>query len=128
MQQVYEEVLEEARYSPGINYVDLKMMQSCYKQLALAGNLAKEENYQIPVEINGETTAIHLRVLHDKAEGGKVKATFETEEYGRVAAEFSVRGGRVSGYIACCPALYIHPASYKPPLCCASAYLPPPDC
>ncbi len=101
MQQVYEEVLEEARYSPGINYVDLKMMQSCYKQLALAGNLAKEENYQIPVEINGETTAIHLRVLHDKAEGGKVKATFETEEYGRVAAEFSVRGGRVSGYIAC---------------------------
>ena len=45
MQQVYEEVLEEARYSPGINYVDLKMMQSCYKQLALAGNLAKEENY-----------------------------------------------------------------------------------
>ena len=69
MQQVYEEVLEEARYSPGINYVDLKMMQSCYKQLALAGNLAKEENYQIPVEINGETTAIHLRVLHDKVWG-----------------------------------------------------------
>ena len=47
---------------------------SCYKQLALAGNLAKEENYQIPVEINGETTAIHLRVLHDKTEGGKVTA------------------------------------------------------
>ena len=101
MQQVYEEVLEEARYSPGINYVDLKMMQSCYRQLALAGNLAREENYQIPVEINGETTAIHLRILHDKAEGGKVKATFETEKHGKVAAEFGIRGGRVSGYIVC---------------------------
>lgn len=101
LQQVYDEVLEEARYSPGMNYVDLKMMQSCYKQLALAGNLAKEENYQIPVEINGETTAIHLRVLHDKTDGGKVKATFETEDHGKVAAEFSIRGGKVSGYIAC---------------------------
>ena len=101
LQQVYDEVLEEARYSPDMNYVDLKMMQSCYKQLALAGNLAKEENYQIPVEINGETTAIHLRVLHDKTEGGKVKATFETEDHGKVAAEFSIRGGKVTGYIAC---------------------------
>ena len=101
LQQVYDEVLEEARYSPDMNYVDLKMMQSCYKQLALAGNLAKEENYRIPVEINGETTAIHLRVLHDKTEGGKVKATFETEDHGKVAAEFSIRGGKVTGYIAC---------------------------
>ncbi len=101
LQQVYDEVLEEARYSPGMNYVDLKTMQSCYKQLALAGNLAKEENYQIPVEINGETTAIHLRVLHDKTEGGKVKATFETENHGKVAAEFSIRTGKVTGYIAC---------------------------
>ena len=101
LQNVYDEVLEEARYRPGMNYVDLKMMQSCYKQLALAGNLAKEENYQIPVEINGETTAIHLRVLHDQTEGGKVKATFETESHGRVAAEFGIRGGRISGYIAC---------------------------
>ncbi len=101
LQQVYDEVLEEARYSPGMNYVDLKTMQSCYKQLALAGNLAKEENYQIPVEINGETTAIHLRVLHNKTEGGKVKATFETESHGKVAAEFSIRSGKITGYIAC---------------------------
>ncbi len=101
MQQVYEEILEEARYSPGITYVDLKAIQSCHKQLTLAGNLAKEENYRIPVEINGETTAIHLRVLHDKEEAGKVKATLETESYGEVAAEFSVRNERVSGYIAC---------------------------
>ena len=101
MQQVYEEVLEEASYSTQISYIDLKMIQSCHRQLALAGSLAKEENYQIPVEINGETTSIHLRVLHDQTEGGKVKATFETVGYGRVAAEFGIRGGKVSGYIAC---------------------------
>ena len=101
MEQVFGEVLEEAQYNPDISYIDLKAIQSCRKQLTLAAGLAKEENYQIPVEINGETTAIHLRVLHDKQDGGKVKATFETESHGKVAAEFTIRNGKVSGYIAC---------------------------
>ncbi|MCM1121134.1 MAG: DUF6240 domain-containing protein [Eubacterium sp.] len=101
MQQVYEDVLEEAQYAPGISYIDLKAIQSCHKQLTLAGNLAKEENYQIPVEINGETTAIHLKILHGKEDGGKVKATLSTQGYGDVAAEFGIRNNKVSGYIAC---------------------------
>ncbi len=101
MQRVYEEILEEKQYRGDISYIDLKAIQSCHKQLTLAGNLAKEENYQIPVEIHGETTAINLRVLHDRENGGKVKATFETESHGQVAAEFSIRNGRVSGYVAC---------------------------
>ncbi|MDE6663701.1 MAG: hypothetical protein K2K46_10225 [Lachnospiraceae bacterium] len=101
MQQTYEEVLEEAKYDKDIQFIDLKAIQSCHKQLTLAGNLAKEENYHIPVEINGETTSIHLKVLHGKEDGGKVKATLSTESYGNVAAEFSVRNNQVSGYIAC---------------------------
>ena len=101
MQHVFEEVLEEAQNAPDIRYLDLKAIQSCSKQLTLAGNLAQEENYQVPVEIHGETTAIHLKVLHGKKDGGKVKVAFATESYGQVAAEFSVRKKRISGYIAC---------------------------
>lgn len=101
MQQAYEEVLEEAQYDEGITYVDLKAIQSCHKQLTLAGNLAKEENYQIPVEIHGEMTAIHLKILHGKEDGGKVKATLSTERYGDVAAQFTIKNHKVSGYIAC---------------------------
>lgn len=101
MQQAFEEVLEEAQYSEDISYIDLKAIQSCHRQLALAGSLAREENYHIPVEINGEMTAVHLRVLHGKEEDGKVKVAFATESHGKVAAEFSTRGGRISGYIAC---------------------------
>ena len=101
MQQVYEEILEEAQTESSVGYLDLKAIQSCQKQLTFAGNLAKEENYHVPVEINGETTAIHLKVLHGSDESGKVKATLETEDYGKIAAEFSVRNGKVSGYMAC---------------------------
>ncbi len=104
LQSEFKDILEEAQYDEGINYIDLKAIQSCQKQLALAGNLAQEENYYIPLEINGETTAVHLKVLHDRQSGGKVKATLDTESYGKIAAEFSVRNSKISGYIACATA------------------------
>lgn len=101
MQSVFEDILDEAQYSGDMNYIDLKAIQNCHKQLTLAGNFAQEENYHIPVEINGEITAIHLKVLHDREDGGKVKATLDTESYGKIAAEFGIRNKKVSGYIAC---------------------------
>ncbi|MCH5249787.1 MAG: hypothetical protein J1E98_07635 [Lachnospiraceae bacterium] len=101
MQNTYEDILEDAQYDANINFIDLKAIQSCRKQLTLARGLAQEENYHIPVEINGETTSIHLKVLHNEEDGGKVRATLNTESYGKVAAEFSIRNNKLSGYIAC---------------------------
>lgn len=101
MNLVYQDILDEAQYDEGIHYIDLKAIQSCQKQLALAGSLAQEESYQIPVEINGERAAIYLKVIHGREDGGKVKATLDTESYGQVAAQFSIRNQKISGYIAC---------------------------
>ena len=101
MQNIFEEILEDARYDEEINFIDLKAIQNCHKQLTLAGNLAQEENYHIPVEINGELTSIHLKVLHDKEDGGKVKITLDTENCGKIAAQLSIKNKTVSGYIAC---------------------------
>ncbi|MCX4340353.1 MAG: DUF6240 domain-containing protein [Lachnospiraceae bacterium] len=95
----YEALLEEA-IGEAESYLDLRTLQSCKKQLALAGSLSKEENYQIPVEINGELTAINLKVLHG-SESGKVSITAQTEEYGQITARFSLKEQTVSGYIAC---------------------------
>lgn len=99
MQETFSELLDGAMDAPE-DYLDLRTLQSCKKQLALAGNLSREENYQIPVEINGELTAINLKVLHGTGTG-KVNVTVQTEEFGRIAAKFSLREQRVSGYIAC---------------------------
>lgn len=99
MQDTFQEILDEAKEEQ-TSYLDLKTLQSCQKQLALAGSLAKEENYQIPVEINGEVTAVNLKILHG-GEGGKVSASMETETYGRVMAQFAVRNQTISGYVAC---------------------------
>lgn len=99
MQETFDEMIGEAKEGE-VTYLDLRTLQSCQKQLALAGSLAKEENYQIPVEVHGELTAINLKILHG-SEGGKVSAVMQTEKYGQVAAQFYVRNNMVSGYIAC---------------------------
>ena len=95
----YSELLEEAMDAPK-DYLDLRTLQSCKKQLALAGSLAREENYQLPVEINGELTAINLKVLHG-GDAGKVSITVQTEQYGQITAKFSLKEQLISGYIAC---------------------------
>lgn len=100
MQDVFDGMLQEAQ-EESTSYLDLRILQSCSKQLALAGNLAGEENYQIPVEIQGEWTAINLKILHGGDEGGKVTAVMDTDGYGRVTAQFHVKNHTVSGYIAC---------------------------
>lgn len=100
MQEIFTGLIEGAKAAEDITYLDLRALQNCQKQMALAGNLAKEENYQIPVEIHGELTAINLKILHG-SEGGKVSALMQTEEYGQVAALFCVRNHAISGYIAC---------------------------
>jgi len=99
MQETFSSLLNGAMDAPD-DYLDLRTLQSCKKQLALAGNLAREENYQIPVEINGELTAINLKVLHGQG-SGRVNVTAQTEEYGQITARFSLKEQKVSGYIAC---------------------------
>lgn len=99
MRNAFAEMLEEAR-EESTSYLDLRTLQSCSRQLALAGSLAGEENYQIPVEIRGEWTAINLKILHG-GEGGRVAAVMDAEGYGRVTAQFHVKDRTVSGYIAC---------------------------
>ncbi|MDE7267190.1 MAG: hypothetical protein K2N89_06980 [Lachnospiraceae bacterium] len=83
----------------GVSYIDVKAAQSLYKGLALAGNLAREENYEVPMNIKGEITSVNLKIYHNAAETGKVSITFETDALGKVAAEFDVTDKNISGMI-----------------------------
>lgn len=79
--------------------IDLKAAKALYKGLSLAGNLAREENYEIPMNIRGEITSVNLKIYHNASENGKVAVTMDTQRLGRVAAEFEVTSDRISGMI-----------------------------
>ena len=102
----YQEIISEANkavetviFSGNASHIDVKAAQALYKGLSLAGNLAREENYEVPMNIKGEITSVNLKIYHNASQTGKVAVTFDTEKLGRVAAEFDVTTNRVSGMV-----------------------------
>lgn len=100
MQEAVKRVADISIEVGTIEAKDMKALSLLYKQMTFTRNVAQEENYEIPVQINGEITSVNLKILHDKQEKAKVTATMQTKLYGKVAAEFSITEGEVNGYIA----------------------------
>ena len=102
----YQEMIKEANkaveqmiYANGSTQIDVKAAKALYKGLSLAGNLAREENYEVPMNIRGEITSVNLKIYHNASQTGKVAITLDTESLGKVAAEFDVTKNRISGMI-----------------------------
>ena len=102
----YQEMISEANkavesmiYEKGTSHIDVKAAQALYKGLSLAGNLAREENYEVPMNIDGEITSVNLKIYHNASQTGKVAVTLDTAVLGRVAAEFDVTNNRISGMV-----------------------------
>lgn len=93
-------VLDEASEAPTATSDTLLSIQLMRKEIQLSSNLATKERYQVPVEINGEMTAINLTINHDDEQAGNVTVTMENDTLGKVAAQFTVTGQTVTGYIA----------------------------
>ena len=96
-----EDILENSSFEEGAVAIDVKSMAIFSKQLKLLKNLAKEENYEVPVSIDGQLTSIHIKVVRNKGEKGKVTASLETEKLGKVAACLEAEQDRISGYVVC---------------------------
>ena len=81
-------VLEETVEQKSLGYIDVKEIQTAYKQLSLAGSLSKEENYEIPIQLEDGISSINLKIIHGTAQKKEVKITFETKNLGHVDARF----------------------------------------
>ncbi|MDO4187964.1 MAG: DUF6240 domain-containing protein [Lachnospiraceae bacterium] len=94
-----EEILKNQAQTAD-NYIDVRSYKLLNKQLNVISKLADSRTYEVPVEIDGELTSINLKIVSDSENAGRVKATFETEGTGRVSAEFVLKNGIVTGFIA----------------------------
>lgn len=95
------DILEESSFEEGTTAIDVKSMAIFSKQLNFLENMAKEENYEVPVKIGDDITSVHIKILRNKQEKGKVTASLETEAYGKVAASFEAERDKISGYVGC---------------------------
>ena len=81
------------------SYEDVRAFSMLYKQIGFASSLAANESYEIPVRMEDGWTSIHLTIEHTKDETGKVRASFDSEEYGSVEASFTLKTNGVDGFI-----------------------------
>lgn len=111
-QDTYEEVknivserLEEKMLSGEMGYLDIRALSSISKQLSLAGSLAKEENYEVPVVIDGQLTSANVRFCHDRNQtesiGGNVTIQVTLTGGEKLFADFKVQNEGLNGYVGC---------------------------
>jgi hypothetical protein len=53
LQQTLQKMIEKMAYSDTRTSMDIRAMSVLYKQISFMGNMAREENYEIPADIDG---------------------------------------------------------------------------
>ena len=76
---------------------ELKLMNA---QLSIAGQMAKNEEYTIPVLVGGEVTNMSLKIVRGMKKKGIVEIMFETAKSGKIAACIEAKEKGVSGLVA----------------------------
>lgn len=82
-----------------VSSLDIRQMKLVTSQIALAGQAAKEEQYAIPVLVQGEVCNVSLKIVRGEKKQGLVDIVFETDKLGKVAAELRAEKDKVTGYI-----------------------------
>ena len=93
-----ESTLEEMFTEQVETTEDIKALALGFKQLSLMSSMRKQENYHVPVELNGEMTSVNLVLVHDEEEKGTVSITMETEGFGKAGAKFRIVDNRIESY------------------------------
>lgn len=101
LKETIQSLLEEAAFADTSSALDVKAMSTLYKQMTFMGTMAREENYEIPANINGSLTSINLKLIHNNQEESKVTITFETDGLGKTAAQFTLTDEKLSGFCIC---------------------------
>ena len=69
--------------------IDLRSISAAMKQLGTARALAREESYEIPMELNGEQTAVSVKIKHEEGIRGRVDISLSSEYWGNMHAGFT---------------------------------------
>ncbi len=99
--QTVKDIVAKASYGEELKSLDVKAMSTLYKQMTFLGNMAKEENYEIPAKIGDGFTSINLKIIHGGEKESKASIALETNELGKVTAQFQMTEKGFTGFCVC---------------------------
>ena len=96
-ENVMKTMISEDEHISSMDIRELKLMNA---QLTIAGQMAKDEEYTIPVMVGGEVTNMSLKIVRGTKKKGIVEIMFETAKAGKIAACIEAKEKGVSGLVA----------------------------
>lgn len=93
-----EDILSHITNSQAESFSQMKNVTSCFKQLSVIGALRRQENYEVPMELNGEMTSVNLVLIHNSGEKSTVNITMQTETFGKAGVRFRISENTVESY------------------------------
>lgn len=94
-----KERVEEATFQSADTSLDVRRMQLAHKQLTIAGNLAKKQEFFLPMYIEGRMTQVHLTFDRNAEGAGMVEIRMRSGDEQGMRAAFRFEGGALSGIL-----------------------------
>lgn len=93
------DLLKEAYESNETKHLDLETLKRINTGFQMMANMTKNESYQLPLNIQGELTAVNLKIIRGVKDSGKVSIEIDLDNIGKILAEFRIKGNIASGII-----------------------------
>lgn len=91
-----EQLVKDAMASHEISYQSFKDLMVARKQISLIGNLVKNEEYNLPMDIDGSMASINLKIIHDTTRSG-VDISIYSEKLGAISVAVDVSEAGTNG-------------------------------
>ena len=101
LEEKAEELLNKQYEELTLSSEEIKGLQLFGKAIALTGSMSRQQHYEIPIVTGDTITNISLTIRKGSNEKGKLQITMESEKYGRVEIEASIKEQAINGVILC---------------------------
>ncbi|MCR5102512.1 MAG: DUF6240 domain-containing protein [Butyrivibrio sp.] len=92
--------LEEITTDSVDSYIDIKAITLMQKQLSVRAQMAENDSYEIPVEVDGTEVNMHVVLKREENEGTKIETSVHTPYYGTLTAAFAIDEDKVRGIVS----------------------------
>lgn len=97
-----EGILNKGYDNSQITSNELNTLKLLGHGIRLTGMLSKQEHYEIPILVNEDTiTSMNLTIIKGTKENGKIQIGMDSNQFGKVEAEVTVKEQAIKGFILC---------------------------
>lgn len=100
-EQTMQNILNQEYGRTTISTKELADLKRLSNGIELAKNLSNNQCYEIPIVTGDSVTQINLTIVNGAKDSGKVQISLESEQLGKMQAEFQLKGDSLKAMILC---------------------------